>query len=936
MAEVTTIVVRTEFGDVPRATEALRGLSEQAKATEASTRSVGTASAEVGRSMQTLVAAEQQIVAAVRDGNLALIEGRTSLEDYTAGVALAHEMARKLGVSAGSELGQLLRDTTAAMVYAQAEGRNLSNVLREMDGTASEVAIAAERVATSTERAAASTTATGVRATAASRQVNLLNNALRAVAFQAAGVNPALGRLATVLAGFAVNAGVMAGVLGGLALLSLAWKKIAEDAREAREAQQTAIDTLERLIAARNKLGPEAEFRAAIAPNRARMLEIEGEIARRRAQLDTPGVASEQTSQRIAALQQEYAELSRLVKQGEREITEIRREALREQLRADYEAAGDRAAARERALAEEIEARRELNKLLAETKDLYQRVNEAGRGLEISKLSDVIIGTRDPADLVGRPSVAGDVTGRAVLSEGARDYWADRWRDFNDGADEAAAKAQRVRDAWIVALSAIGNAVGGVAQDIAGIASGALAGFSSGGPVGAFVGGGAALLGALSGVGGGDAARQWELAEAVERSTDALKEFAASLVETTRLADLQSQGLDLFRQNVRDILSSFVAAGGEFSVSFSGLDDKLYDLAVAGTPAADILAQIARVSGLSAEQTAALVHALELYIDAAQEVEAWRKREVQSMTEDVNVRILRAQGLGPEADALARQYERQRELASARELEDAALVELIETLHQLEDAAIAAAQAFREDQFGLDISARDAVLRGDNREAGRIRLEMQQRDELRGAEGIFGAGAPELMELVNIHGREMTKWLEDFDAELARGAEIAQKAALAEQFRAQVDMQNLELRLLQARGMGEAAAELRQFMEIEEALFQGRSTEYLALLELVHVEEDRARQLQAQAVASQNLFTSIDRVVRETERFASALNAPSGFNLPFARFGTLDTRPQQVVNNFGGLTIVVAKGEDPRETWNRIKAVIESDGRAGGGGGIIP
>src|SRR5688572_24417154 len=58
---------------------------------------------------------------------------------------------------------------------------------------------------------------------------------LRSLAAQATGSNAQLLRLSTLLSSFAVSGGVTLGVLGGLAAMGFAYRKLTEDIRATRE-----------------------------------------------------------------------------------------------------------------------------------------------------------------------------------------------------------------------------------------------------------------------------------------------------------------------------------------------------------------------------------------------------------------------------------------------------------------------------------------------------------------------------------------------------------------------------------------------------------------------------------------------------------------------------------------------------------------------------
>jgi len=89
---------------------------------------------------------------------------------------------------------------------------------------------------------------------------------------------PGLGQLAGVLGTFAIGAGPMVAVLGGIALLALRWKEVTKEAREAKQAHQELVGQLESK-AKEMFTDPRVGIRGEMGTRRARMAEIQEEIA---------------------------------------------------------------------------------------------------------------------------------------------------------------------------------------------------------------------------------------------------------------------------------------------------------------------------------------------------------------------------------------------------------------------------------------------------------------------------------------------------------------------------------------------------------------------------------------------------------------------------------------------------------------------------------
>lgn len=79
------------------------------------------------------------------------------------------------------------------------------------------------------------------------RGVGELRESLASFAARAAGANPIVGRLLNVFGSMAMGSVAMAGALGGLAAVGLAWRKLTEETRENRKETEEALEELSKL-----------------------------------------------------------------------------------------------------------------------------------------------------------------------------------------------------------------------------------------------------------------------------------------------------------------------------------------------------------------------------------------------------------------------------------------------------------------------------------------------------------------------------------------------------------------------------------------------------------------------------------------------------------------------------------------------------------------
>ncbi len=269
-----------------------------------------------------------------------------------------------------------------------------------------------------------------------------LNQTLVSHLRQVTQTSPAVGQLANVIGSMALGGAIMTGVLAGLAALAIGWRRITEDAREARKAQEGARESLERVIETRRvaSLGPGGAIQEDAQKQRDRMAELERRIQAERASLATSGVTGID-SPRIERMQREYDELLEIVRGGEEAIRELRNQSLAKQ-QLDFHSQQRLAAASE---AGDEELERVTNQLRRES-DL--RVSVAGAVGEEREAIIRLVNARH--DLI------------ASMQETDRAS-----RDEKDAAREAAQEAERQADTYRRAREVSENTRTGLVQEIA-------------------------------------------------------------------------------------------------------------------------------------------------------------------------------------------------------------------------------------------------------------------------------------------------------------------------------------------------------------------------------------------------------------------------------------------------------------------------------------
>lgn len=171
---------------------------------------------------------------------------------------------------------------------------------------------------------------TATKSTATARG---LQNALRAVAFQATGVPGPVGRLATVLSSFAIGGGLVTGILAGLAAIGLAMKVLGDKANLLANNVVAARERLRRVI---GEVGEGVESEEDLGLLRRRLKEAQDELATMRRQTTTqmtrfgPMQVPSASFAELTAKQNVINQLTAAIAQAEKNLAPIRAKAAQE------------------------------------------------------------------------------------------------------------------------------------------------------------------------------------------------------------------------------------------------------------------------------------------------------------------------------------------------------------------------------------------------------------------------------------------------------------------------------------------------------------------------------------------------------------------------------------------------------------------------------
>lgn len=338
----------------------------------------------------------------------------------------------------------------------------------------------------------------------ATLQTGRLGNQFAGLAGQIAGVHPVVGNLAQVLGNFAIGGAVTLGVLGGLALIAVAYDKLTKATREAKKEQDALITSLEKAIHLK-ALGPGGETVDQVEAARKRAASLALDIAKLEKEVAGPDSGFGRRAMLEKKLNDLYIERQNalnLIAGGQSIINEKTKEA-------PVHIAKVTKAVKELAFSFE--------QLRASAEEFWGPMRRFNEQFALPPIvSDMTPGAVDISDSV---KIANEV-GKGI----------------NDAAEKAARDAQMVRDAiWgagiqsaqiiVNALNIGGGGKGSGLGGAIGSTVGFAVGFSAGGPVGGAIGSligniGGSLLGGLF-----DSNKK-----AVDNNTNALRQNTAALL----------------------------------------------------------------------------------------------------------------------------------------------------------------------------------------------------------------------------------------------------------------------------------------------------------------------------------------------------------------------------------------------------------------------
>lgn len=517
-----------------------------------------------------------------------------------------------------------------------------------------------------------------------------------------------------------------------------------------------------------------------------------------------------------------------------------------------------------------------------------------------------------------------------------------------------------------LALRGVSDLISGIqsirqSRDAEGIEQ--IAGLAGG--IGAAIGGAFQIFNSIFGDSGPSEAElaQQRLAEErnriLEQNRDAIKRLEQQLGPTLEqlTTNLESAfdvgGLDLGALDpgtIADELMDILVGTGKGSFPFTGLTSRQDIESLADQLGIDILDP---EGGFNTDALKDLAEAIKLTIEQIERAEL-------AFQKDLRVRRLIAEGADEEAAALRRKLQNEREIQEAldkgfNETTIARLKE-VQELERLAEAEREAARAREEAartaervaDFDTQLGVARARAAGDQIEVARLLGEADIARQVDSFRDLVEAGElteAQLAALEDALGEQLANELENLAEQAEESARAAREAAEAERFRQMVDMENLRVRLLVAKGMDREADALRDQLEIMQALQDGRSEEFIALLRQVQAAEDHAR-------AQEEARRAVEETTRAIDGMTRVLNAPAGFSNRLLEaqatgagspiFGVTSPRfdgrepPQNPVptktTNVRIEQVVVQprEGEDVEAFWQRLKGVITRENAAAG------
>ena len=454
-----------------------------------------------------------------------------------------------------------------------------------------------------------------------------------------------------------------------------------------------------------------------------------------------------------------------------------------------------------------------------------------------------------------------------------------RVRGNVDGVGDAGVNSARdFQSAWAAALGAVSTGVGGIAGQIASIGQA----FLSGGLIGGFGAAAGMLMGQVFGGDRGREAHETQrMAEEAARAADALRQLAEATQDSLSVRGLRVRGLGDDAERV----ALEIAQREEIRRRFAEESDPVR----AGVSLFDASA----FAGMSLEEMQAEVAAL------------------RAMGDDFNRAL---------ADFVEMAW------VQAREMEA-----LEEEQARRRGRAIA--------DFNSEVEALEATIAGDGLGVAIANINAQIRQQIQRYEELYRAGVITEEQFNRVREVLGIKLVQDIDEATAAfneqaaatrdTAAAAREAAAAERERQAVDLMSLEVRLLRAQGLEREAQVMQAQIELQRAMNDGRSSEYLTMLQMTLA-------LEAQQRATQQASRGANDLSRSLTRAASSMNVPQ-MNWNFLRSFSAERAGiigsggggSRTTYNLGGITVVAAPGQDPRELWASIKTAIEQDAQDG-------
>lgn len=546
-----------------------------------------------------------------------------------------------------------------------------------------------------------------------------LSTAFAALAARLTGVSPILGTLAATLGGFAVGGLITAGVLAGVALLIAIWRDFGSEARAA----QKEIDELSKRLQdqAAN------EYADTVAGATDEVVKMEGEVRRLNDEMDRgiglwdkfkvfafggiggglKGVRGMEGDQEKAAakaqtaLDQAQRNREKIIEREAREAARIAKEAAEEakRARALVFANEERVRLAEQELAtigvtgvllEQMQLQHDVinqkmrlrETLTGKTLEDALAAIDAEEGIRTSiiaandelrkraKLYDEISAKRDKTEQQERDAAEYAKEMQAIWRQGIGKIVTDGTKSFRDFFENVLQMFSKL----MAKMEAAGKDSGGMYKAL-GIGSAAIGGGFAGFQVGqqtgsAALGAGAgALIGnsIMPGIGavvGGLAGFATGLLGAASAARQAAKEMAL-LKESVKITVLELRAqvggsaeklaLEIQKQRTATAISANnIARTGGMTLNAGGV------AAIGSGDYAKVLADIARQGGAWARQ---MEEVIKLAMQIEQQTKERYERERQYLTEDLQVRLLRAQGLDKEAEAMEKALRHERERA---------------------------------------------------------------------------------------------------------------------------------------------------------------------------------------------------------------------------------------------------------------------------------